>query len=382
MVQQNGGIGAEIGARIRAARKSIKMRQVDLSAATGLPASHLSDIERGVRMLTIPTLQKISQAINRPLEYFFQDIDNQPRSFGMVIPMTSVGGRAVSHFAALVAQRAEPEIKLRLYHSAELGSSRDQVEALIEGGIHIYIDEPHCFEKYAPLCGPVFLPYFFNDRAQYHRFLNSAVFQQQIVEPLLQKGIRILNPASNWELGSFEVLFSTDPVFTPQDLKDRRFRSYPSAAACRLRRFLGAEPVVVEWERIDAAFEKGEIDTVLIPASYFGALKLQRTARYATLLRTGYTLNLTVAISEREFSKISPQAQAVLADNCKEAGIHCTRMANRQTEADLSALTDVHGMPLICPNPDAWRTAFKAGIQEICRQDDMLRETCLHLQRL
>jgi len=42
----------------------------------------------------------------------------------------------------------------------------------------------------------------------------------------------------------------------------------------------------------------------------------------------------------------------------------------------------VHGMPLICPNPDAWRTAFKAGIQEICRQDDMLRETCLHLQRL
>ncbi|MCK5314959.1 MAG: helix-turn-helix transcriptional regulator [Anaerolineales bacterium] len=48
-----------IGHRIREARKSMGLRQSDLSAATGFPTSHLSDIERGVITPTNPTLHKI-----------------------------------------------------------------------------------------------------------------------------------------------------------------------------------------------------------------------------------------------------------------------------------------------------------------------------------
>ena len=74
-----------IGHRIREARKSMGLRQSDLSAATGFPTSHLPDIERGVITPTIPTLHKIGQALNRPLEYFLQVQDGEPRSIGMVI---------------------------------------------------------------------------------------------------------------------------------------------------------------------------------------------------------------------------------------------------------------------------------------------------------
>lgn len=73
-----------IGHRIREAWKSMDLRQSDLSAATGLPTSHLSDIECGVITPTIPTLHKIGQALNRLLEYFLQVQDGEPRSIGMV----------------------------------------------------------------------------------------------------------------------------------------------------------------------------------------------------------------------------------------------------------------------------------------------------------
>ena len=184
------------------------LRQSDLSAATGLPASHLSDIEREVITPTIPTLHKIGQALNRPLEYFLQLHDGEPRSIGMVIHRTPVGGQVAAKLAELVEDKTGGDIKLRIYHNAAEVTVRDLVEGLVEGAIHIYIDEPLGFERYAELCGPVFLPYFFLDRAHYHRFLRSTIFKELIYQKLLDNGIRLLNPTSNWVCGSFEVLFS------------------------------------------------------------------------------------------------------------------------------------------------------------------------------
>ncbi len=142
-----------IGDRIRATRKSMGMRQSDLSEITGLPASHLSDIERGTLIPTVPTLRKISQALDRPLEYFFQEDEGKSRSMGMVIRGASIGGQAAARFAQLVEEKTKGDLKLCLYRRAMLGTAREQVEALAEGAIHIYLDELLSFERYAELCG-------------------------------------------------------------------------------------------------------------------------------------------------------------------------------------------------------------------------------------
>jgi len=371
-----------IGYRVREARKSMGLRQSDLSDITGLPASHLSDIEREVLTPTIPTLRKIGQALNRPLEYFLQGDDDKPRSMGMVIHKTSIGGKAAAKFAQLVENKTGGDIRLRIYHCASLGTAREQVEALAEGAIHIYIDEPLCFERYAELCGPVFLPYFFRDREHYHRFLQSTIFEEHIYRKLLDNGIRLLNPASNWECGSFEVLFSTDPIFTPNDLVGRRFRSYASDAAVALRRALGTEPEVVEWERIYEAFKQGLVDTLLVPAAYFHSLQIHKLARYVTLLSDGYTLNLTVAISEREYRKLPPTVQQVLTEAIEEAGVYCTQLTNEQTVIDLKRLSEEHGLPVIHPDPEAWRTNFASAIRRICDEGLLAREMYEDLQSL
>ena len=382
MAKVNSVESYEIGYRVRAARKSMGLRQSDLSDITGLPASHLSDIEREAITPTIPTLRKIGQALNRPLEYFLQGDDDRPRSMGMVIHKTSIGGQAAARFAQLVEDKTNGDLRLRIYHCAALGTAREQVEGLAEGAIHIYIDEPLSFERYAELCGPVFLPYFFRDREHYHRFLRSTIFEEHIYQKLLDNGIRLLNPASTWECGSFEVLFSIDPIFTPKDLVGRRFRSYASDAAAALRQALGAEPVLVEWQGTYEAFKQGLIDALLSPAAYFDSLQLHKLARYATLLSYGYTLNLTVAISEREYRKLSPTVQQVLTEATEEAGVYCTQLANEQTVIDLEHLSEEHGLPVIHPDPKAWRTSFAAAIRQICDEGLLAREMYEELQSL
>jgi TRAP-type C4-dicarboxylate transport system substrate-binding protein len=382
MAKENSVESYGIGDRVREARKSMGLRQSDLSDITGLPASHLSDIERGMLTPTIPTLRKIGQALNRPLEYFLQGNDNRPRSMGMVIHKNSIGGQAAARFAQLVEDKTDGDIKLRIYHCAALGTAKEQVEGLAEGAIHLYIDESLSFERYAELCGLVFLPYFFRDREHYHRFLGSTIFEEYIYQKLLDNGIRLLNPVSNWQCGSFEVLFSTDPVFTPDDLVDRRLRSYASDAAVALRRALGAEPVVVEWEQGYEAFKQGLIDTFLSPAAYFYSLQVHKLAKYATLLSYGYTLNLTVATSEREYRKLSPTFQQILTEAIEETGVYCTQLANEQTVIDLERLSEEHGLSVIRPGSEAWRTSFTAAIRQICDEGLLAREMYEELQSL
>jgi len=357
-----------VGHSIRAARKALGLRQADLSALTGLPTSHLSDIERGAVLPTIPTLRRLSAALGRPIEYFLQQEPVRPRFMGMVIHRTTIGGQAAARFAQLVEAKTAGEIKLRIYYCAELGTQAEQLEALVEGPIHLYVDEPLCFERYAELCGPVFLPYFFADREQYHRFLQSSIAQEWIWQKLLDRGIRVLNPASNWECGSFEILFSTQPLFSPSDLAGRKFRAYPSRAAVGLRQALGAQAVVVEWSQVYHAFRSKQIDTFLVPAAYFLSTQVYEVARYATLLWSGYTLNLTIAISEREYSTLPPHVQKILVEAAREAGEYCTALAQERTATDLERLTQEFGVPVIHPDQQAWRAGFSAAIESICTE--------------
>lgn len=382
MAKENLNGTYEIGYRVRATRKSMGLRQSDLSEMTGLPASHLSDIERGALIPTIPTLRKIGQALDRPLEYFFREEDDRPQSLGTVIHRTSIGGQAAAKFAQLVEEKTGGDIRPRIYHCAALGTAKEQVAGLVEGAIHIYIDEPLSFESRAELCGLAFLPYFFRDREHYHRFLQSALFEEHIYQKLLDNGIRLLNPVSNWECGSFEVLFSTEPIFTPDDLDGRKFRSYASGAAVALRRCLGAEPVVVEWPRVYEAFEEGWVDTFLSPAAYFYSLQVHELAHYATLLSYGYTLNLVVAMGEREYRKLSPDVQQVLTEATEEAGTFCTQLANEQSVIDLERLSAEHGLPIIHPDPEAWRTRLVAAIRQVWDQGPFPREVYEALQSL
>jgi len=356
----------EIGQRVRVARRAMGLRQADLSERTALPASHVSDIERGSLMPTIPTLRKIGDALGRPLVYFLQAAEDEPRSVGMVINISSIGGQAAVRFAELVEEKTGGQHKVRIYDHSKLGTARQQIEGLAEGAISIYIDELLGFECYAELCGPVCLPYFFRDEDHYRAFLQSEIFEVHIYKKLLKRGVRLLKPVSSWGSGSFEMLLSTDPIFTPAHLVGCRLRSYDSPAAIALRRVLGAQPVVVEWADAPQAFKDGRIDTFLTPAIYLNALQPHEFAKHATLLAYGYTLGLTVAVNDDAYRRMPPDLQSALTEAAQQTGAYCTLLVNEQTTFTLERLPTEYGLPVIHPDQQAWRRSFDAAICRIC----------------
>jgi TRAP-type C4-dicarboxylate transport system substrate-binding protein/DNA-binding XRE family transcriptional regulator len=354
-----------IGTRVRAARKSLNLRQADLADRVGMAGSHLSDIERGVLMPTIPTLEKISEALNRPLEYFFSVTSDQPRALGTVIFRVSIGDLSARRFAELVYEKTGGELSIQIYHQPT-SDTYELVKGLVEGSIHIFIDDLSSLDRYAPLCSVVLQPYFFRDAAHYDRFLKSALFQREVREKLLANGIRILNPLINHEQHAVELLFSRAPVFTPADLIGRKYRSYASDVADAVRRELGAEPVRVIWNRSVDAFEQGTIDLFLMPARHYTSLDLHSVARYSTVIDYGYAANMVIAINDREYNKLAPGLQQVLLEAVEETERHFSAAVAAHTSHYLTQLPIEHGVPVIQPDQSIWRERYSSALRTIC----------------
>ncbi len=355
-----------IGERVRDARKSLQLRQADLAERIGIAGSHLSDIERGALIPTIPTLQKIGEALNRPLEYFFSDNGQSPRALGTVIFRVSIGDLSARRFAELVHAKTGGEVSIQIYRQLVSSDTYELVKGLVEGSIHIFIDDLSSLERYAPLCSVVFQPYFFRDRAHYDRFLRSDLFQREVRDKLLASGIRVLNPLANHGQHDFELLFSRYPIFTPDDLAGKKYRSYASDVADALRRALGAEPVRVIWNQGVAAFQQGLIDLFLMPARHYTSLELHTVAQYVTLIDYGYAANMVIAINEHEYRKLSPSIQQVLLEAVEETEQHFSEAVGHQTTQYLRQLPSDYGVPVIQPDQRVWRDRVSAALRTIC----------------
>lgn len=65
----------EIGYRIAIAREEAGLNQKELAERLGLSQATLSNYEKGKRRVYLPQLQKIADALGKPLDYFSLPID-------------------------------------------------------------------------------------------------------------------------------------------------------------------------------------------------------------------------------------------------------------------------------------------------------------------
>lgn len=68
--QRSAVLGA-IGAAVKKRREELHMSQEQLASASSVHRTYISDVERGVRNVSVLTLSKISDALDVPLALLF-----------------------------------------------------------------------------------------------------------------------------------------------------------------------------------------------------------------------------------------------------------------------------------------------------------------------
>ncbi|MDR2110176.1 MAG: cupin domain-containing protein [Spirochaetaceae bacterium] len=74
-------VNVTLGFRIRAQRIRHKMKISDLADLTGLTSSTISQVERALISPSIATLKKICDAMNIPISYLFEDINDADQEY-------------------------------------------------------------------------------------------------------------------------------------------------------------------------------------------------------------------------------------------------------------------------------------------------------------
>ncbi|MFZ7127457.1 MAG: TRAP transporter substrate-binding protein DctP [Desulfobacterales bacterium] len=327
-------IRMRVGRRVRDLRLSAGLTSTALAGMAGISQGQLSKIETGKAVLSSKILAGLCRVFDRPVGYLFQSRGEMPRVLGTLTTVEGPENEGIRAFAQAVRRMTGDRLSLIPLRPSQLGTAISQVEALREGLIDLFIEEPFYYAAFVPGFSLFSLPYAFRNEDHRQRFLAGDHFRQSLCDPLREVGIRFLNRRWNWLRGLEWVLAADRPIVEPGDIRGLRVRTPESDLIQCFWRMMGARPVAVPWAEVTSALRSGSVDVVPTHKTHLYPLGFCRYARYVTRLDDLPPV-LALGINDARYQVLTPAIQAGLQEACDVAGSffsRCVRNAEIENE--------------------------------------------------
>lgn len=310
----------QVGFKVRELRKAKGLKALKLAQLAGISQAQLSKIETGKTKITIKTICRLAETLDRPLSYFFDTQNEIPLTLGTMSTIEGPEKRGVEWFSKKTEQRTDGRITIIPMTTTQLGSSREQIEILRKGGIDLFIGDAAYFQKFFPVLSIFCMPYLFSTNDHMKSFLESKYFDKIVKKPMRRHGIRLINRKWNWFRGIEWCLVCRKPIITPDQVRGLRVRIPESKpAAAWFWKHLGARPVTVPWYNVKRAFARKEFDVLSTYKSYLYPMGFCEYAKYVTLLGdiSGST---AIAMNEQKYKNMHPTDFQHLEEACVQGG--------------------------------------------------------------
>jgi TRAP-type C4-dicarboxylate transport system substrate-binding protein len=177
-----------------------------------------------------------------------------------------------------------------------------------------------------------------------------------------QTGIRVLALADN---GIRHFTNSARPIKTPADMKGLKIRIQPSPVYQRLVEALGASASPVPWTELPTALQQKVVDGQENGVTNILAASLYQYQKHVSLDGHVYSLHAYL-VSDRFFSRLTPQEQAVVRNGVEIAKVIHRGMTTAQDMNARTILEEV-GMTVTTLSPeevDAFRKAAQPAVTD------------------
>ncbi|MEW6262466.1 MAG: TRAP transporter substrate-binding protein DctP [Thermodesulfobacteriota bacterium] len=334
-VEDEKTINQRVGRKLKDLRRAYGLKAKDLAARSGISQSLLSKIEHGQAAISIAVLSRLGGVLGRPISYFFQLDEEIPKVLGTMTTVPGPENRGLEFFAREVERRSEGRIWLIPLKATQLDSSVNNVRLLEQGLIDLFIEEMTFFHHLAPAVNIMALPYSFQSEAHLEAFLTGDFFEAQIKQRIKAAGLRFINRRWNWRRGLERVLLSSRPITRPEQVKGLKVRVPAVPVLISFWRAMGAEPVVIPWPQVKAAWLKAEIDLLPTHKAHLFPLGFCQRGRYVSCLGD-LPPALPVVVNETKYKALPPTVQKALEEACDAAGDYFSAEIVR-SEADNEA---------------------------------------------
>jgi tripartite ATP-independent transporter DctP family solute receptor len=225
-------------------------------------------------------------------------------------------GRGMDRFTELVAQRTNNRIRMRTFHSAQLGQQDEAIQQMRLGAIDFANFNLSPFNNLAPSTQVVTLPFLFRDVAHMQRSIDG-VAGEEIARDLENIGIIALA----WYDAGARSIYTRTPVRTPADLRGMKIRVQTSDLWIDLMRALGANPTPLPFGEVFTALQSGVVDGAENNWPSYESVRHFEVARFYTTTEHSNVPEV-LAVSRQRWQRLSEADRAVLRTAARESAEH------------------------------------------------------------
>jgi tripartite ATP-independent transporter DctP family solute receptor len=222
-------------------------------------------------------------------------------------------GRGMDRFAELVGQRTNNRIRMRTYHSAQLGQQDEAIQQMRLGSIDFANFNLSPFNNLAPSTQVVTLPFLFRDVAHMQRAIDG-IAGEEIARDL--EGIGII--ALAWYDAGARSIYTTRAVRTPADLRGMKIRVQTSDLWIDLMRALGANPTPLPFGEVFTSLQSGVIDGAENNWPSYESTRHFEVARFYSTTEHSNVPEV-LAVSRQRWQRLNEQERNILRDAARES---------------------------------------------------------------
>jgi tripartite ATP-independent transporter DctP family solute receptor len=225
-------------------------------------------------------------------------------------------GQGLDRFGQLVMQRTNNRIRMRTYHSAQLGQQDEAIQQMRLGSIDFANFNLSPFNNLAPSTNVVTLPFLFRNVAHLHAAIDGTT-GEEIAKDLEEIGIIALA----WYDGGARSMYTIRPVRTPADLRGMKIRVQTSDLWIDLVRALGANPTPLPFGEVFTSLQSGVIDGA---ENNFPSYESTRHFEVARFYSTTEHSNVpeVLAVSRQRWQRLNEQERTILRDAARESATY------------------------------------------------------------
>lgn len=282
---------------------------------------------------------------------------------GHVDAQTSHSGVGADAFAAAVARLSNGEMKVNVFHAAQLGPIPEEIRNVLSGTQDMHLLYPEFLTNLLDETKVISAPFLFKSHAHQQAFFRGPIFKPA-ADKLRALGGLVIDEEWTWWQQDPRGLISVRPVRTPEELKGLKLRIWESRTAIATWRGFGAETHVVPRGEMYLAFKQGIIEGGPETIGIAVDQKNVEVAKHWT--RTDeYFQIINVMINARRWESLTEAQRNILRQAAKEAGEVFRKESERGFTEKRQRAEKEYGVTVYEPDLTPWRKMAPTIIESL-----------------
>ena len=285
-------------------------------------------------------------------------------------PADSFLATVLQAYAQELRSDSNNQIQLNIFTGNQLGDASNIYESVVNGSIDIAYSEAGWFTKTHPEFAILEGNYLFKNQEQFISIVNDEFKLDLFKNKLLKNpGVVVLFIAGGLERN----IFSTYPIYSIEDLKEKTMRSKPTATNMIWWHALGANPVPVSFKDIYTAVQddvvKGSQNTL------DSMLTMDFIDIYKYIARTQHNIGIGfVIMNKKKFDLLGENIQTTLKKTAQKIQRIYLEEAFKISNEKLSLLENTYNIKVTYPDKTPFIKASRKLIDELALKYGILDE--------